>query len=141
MHKASLLFIFERWSGLESSMSTLRSVPRSFYVVADLHPPAPSRFIADENKKVFMLFNTNTKVRGNTRPEPPPLGEWPLCSVCVAHMYRNFSLRTVIRRQNSLVSYVSAIRQILRDLGQLYLAILTISLNCTIPDIISTSYI
>lgn len=24
MHKASLLFIFERWSGFESSMSTLR---------------------------------------------------------------------------------------------------------------------
>ena len=28
MHKASLLFIFEPYPGLESSMSTLRSGPR-----------------------------------------------------------------------------------------------------------------
>ena len=70
---------FRALPGLESSMSTLRSGPRSprspgprapsrasficsgsldftgfplFYVVADLHPPAPSRFIAS----AIMLF-------------------------------------------------------------------------------------
>ncbi len=40
MHKASLLFIFERWSRLEGSMSTLRSGPRR---PRSPGPRAPSR--------------------------------------------------------------------------------------------------
>ena len=74
---------FQALPGLESSMSTLRSGPRSprspgprapsrasficsgsldftgfplFYVVADLHPPAPSRFIVS----AIMLFLINS---------------------------------------------------------------------------------
>ena len=74
---------FRALPGLESSMSTLRSGPRSprspgprapsrasficsgsldftgfplFYVVADLHPPAPSRFIVS----AIMLFLINS---------------------------------------------------------------------------------
>ena len=87
MHKASLLFIFEPNPGLESSMSTLRSGPRR---PRSAGPRAPSRalfrwlqtcthlhpvdLLQMKNKKVFMLFNTNTRVRSNIRPEPPPSG-------------------------------------------------------------------
>ena len=82
-YQIGIVLFFERWSGLESSMSTLRSGPRSprspgprapsrasficsgsldftgfplFYVVADLHPPAPSRFIVS----AIMLFLINS---------------------------------------------------------------------------------
>ena len=60
---------FRALAGLESSMSTLRSALllfvaealilqgfRSFYVVANLHPPAPSRFIVS----AIMLFLINS---------------------------------------------------------------------------------
>lgn len=78
---------FRALAGLESSMSTLRSGPRRprspgprapsralfmrFQTCTHLHPVD---LLQMKNKKVFMLFNTNTRVRSNTRPEPPPSG-------------------------------------------------------------------
>ena len=126
MRKASLLFIFEPNPGLESSMSTLRSGPRSprspdlvrrlalflfvaealifqgfryFYVVADLPPPTPSRFIADENKKCS-CFSTRTQGKNlNIK-----FGSAPLCSDTTPSCSRPLHLRSACLRSRTPAS-------------------------------------
>ena len=51
---ASLFFIFERWSGFESSMSTLRSGPRS---PRSPGPRAPSRAFSSPHFRCHGAFH------------------------------------------------------------------------------------